>query len=106
MSKSLNWSAVSQWQQLMVEWDAASAEYESTKARAEDPGIDDAQRTRLRATVDDTLARLRELKVSIDELVAKGTAERPAPDGLFTAATVELDLNDVESRAGAKRLRS
>ena len=104
MRKSLNWPAVSQWQQLMAEWDSVSAEYESARSRVEDPAIDDAQRAMLQSTVEQTLTRLRELKTSIDELVSKGAAERPVPDGQFTVATIDFDRDMDEAGTKTKRL--
>ena len=106
MTKSMNWSAASRWQQLMAEWDAVSAQYELARSRADDPAIDDAQRAALRSAVERTLTRLRELKASIDELVSTGAAERPEPDGQFTAATIDFDRDMDEVGARAKRLMS
>jgi hypothetical protein len=103
MRKSMNWSAVSQWQRLTAEWDAVSAEYESLKTRVEDPGLDDVQRTTLLTAAEHALTRLREVKASMDDLVSKGAAERPAPDGQFTVATLDPADNMDEASSDAKR---
>jgi hypothetical protein len=104
MRKPLNWPAVAQWQELMAEWEAVSASYESARTRAQDPAIDDTQRATIQATATEALTRLRELKVSIDDLVSKGAAERPVPDGQFTVATIDFDRDMDEADTKAKRL--
>lgn len=103
MRKSLSGSAVSQWQQLMAEWDAVSAEYDSARNRAQEPTIDDVQRATLLSEAERALTRLRELKASIDELVSKGAAGRPVPDGQLTVATIELGRSMHETSSKPKR---
>lgn len=107
MRKSLNWSAVSQWQQLMAEWDDVTAEYELASRRSQETGLPEGERAAFQSAAAGARTRLQELKLSIDELIASSGAERDVSGDQFTVATIEIGRNADDPHPGpAQRARS
>jgi hypothetical protein len=91
---------VEKWQQLMLEWDAASAAYEEARRAPQTSASLESGAAEGAPAVEAALTRLNEIKRKIDALISEGGSRRaPDPEHLVVG-TIELGAEGSTSADG------
>ncbi|MFC0009731.1 hypothetical protein [Devosia nitrariae] len=102
LRKTLDWSAVAEWQRLMAEWEAASADYDALRQASLAPELVGEKRMTLMARTAAARDRLIEIKASIDSLIKQQKSTRDVDSDEFIIARLETGAPGDETEPAQK----